>query len=254
MPDDRLEAALRDTLRAEVGSAGLSISRAELHRRAERAGTGSLAMPRLLAPLLAVFVVAVGLVVVLGTRPGGFIAGPGGTASISPSPSPSPTDPPSPIPTQEEPVGPLFDPLRPTLSGEFGQEVEGWVGCYDHGTNSQGTEFFEDCGPSYEEPERMGVTIGETVTLRVNPPWGMTSWRIDLLPVESVDPVGLLPFEGRELVTAGTSEKPIEQLTFVLPEAQGSYVLIATVSLDGADPQLLETVLAFRIDMSDSGR
>lgn len=100
MPDDRLEAALRDTLRAEVGSAGLSISRAELHRRAERAGTGSLAMPRLLAPLLAVFVVAVGLVVVLGTRPGGFIAGP----NDSPSPAPTPSSSSSPSPSST--VGP----------------------------------------------------------------------------------------------------------------------------------------------------
>jgi hypothetical protein len=90
MPDDRLEAALRDTLRAEVGSAGLSISRAELHRRAERAGTGSLAMPRLLAPLLAVFVVAVGLVVVLGTRPGGFLGGPTETPTPSRSVQPGP--------------------------------------------------------------------------------------------------------------------------------------------------------------------
>lgn len=254
MPEDRLEATLRDVLRAEAGSAGLSISRAELHRRADRAGTGSPAMPRLLAPLLAVFVLAVGLAVVLGTRPGGFIAGPGETATTSPSPSPSPTDSSEPTATQGEPVGPLFDPLVPTLSGEFGQEVEGWVACYGHGTNSLGIEFFEDCGPSYEEPERMGVTIGETVTLRMNPPWGMISWQIDLLPVESVDPVGLLPFEGRELVTRGTTYRPAEWLTFVLPEAQGSYVLIATVSLDGADPQLVETELAFRIDMSDSGR
>jgi hypothetical protein len=251
MPEDRLEAALRETLRAEVGSAGLSISRVELHRRAQRAGTGSIAMPRLLAPLLAVFVLAVGLVVVLGTRPGGFIAGPPGTASSSPSPSPSPTDSPEPTATQEEPV--LFDSLTPVLSGEFGQEVEGWVGCYQHGTNSEGTEFYEDCGPSYVEPETMPVTIGETVNVQLNAPWGMTAWQIELLSVESVDPVGYLPFEGREPVTSGTSEEPMEELTVVLPEAEGSYVLIATVSLDGADPQLLDTVLAFRIDMSDSG-
>jgi hypothetical protein len=199
--------------------------------------------PRLLALLLAVFVLAVGFAVVLGTRPGGFI-----------SASPSPADVPEPTATQEEPLGILFDPLVPTLSGEFGQEVEGWVGCYDHGTNSRGVEFFEDCGPSYEEPERMGVTIGETVTLRVNPPWAMISWRIELLPVESVDPVGFLPTAGRDPITRGTTYRPTEHLTFVLPEAVGSYVLIATVNLDGADPQLLETELAFRIDMSEGGR
>jgi hypothetical protein len=101
MPDDRLEAALREALRAEVSSAGLSISRAELHRRAERAGTGSLAMPRLLAPLLAVFVLAVGLVVVLGTRPGGFIAGP--NDSPSPAPTSSPSSSPSPSSTDGPP-------------------------------------------------------------------------------------------------------------------------------------------------------
>jgi hypothetical protein len=92
MPDDQLEAALRDTLHAEVSSAGLSISRAELHRRAERAGTGSLAMPRLLAPMLAVFVLAVGLAVVLGTRPGGFIGGPTETPTPSQSVQPGPGD------------------------------------------------------------------------------------------------------------------------------------------------------------------
>jgi hypothetical protein len=92
MPDDRLEAALRDTLRAEVDSAGLSISRAELHRRAERTGTGWLLMPRLLASLLAFFVLAVGLAVVLATRPGGFIAGPNDSATPSRSAEPGPAE------------------------------------------------------------------------------------------------------------------------------------------------------------------
>jgi hypothetical protein len=250
MHDDRLEAALRDALRGEADAAGLSLDRTELHHRLAASEGGRTPLAWLVGAAAAV-VLAAGLFTFIlrpvGLPPVGSTPTPSAASTGIESPRPSG----SAEPTQSEPAA-LFDPLMPTLTGEDGEDVAGWVGCYGHGTNSSGVEFSEQCGPSYEEPDVLGSTIGETVTLTVESPWGLTSWRIELLGVESVD-AGHLPTEGRYLITSGESEDPTESVTFVLPEAEGPFVVIATVSLDGRDPQQVDTEFAFRVDMSDSG-